>query len=73
MFKRSLLLDYSHLGASKLVQNEQFLRWCREWISELYGVCGSSIRAARTEPHIVKYKSSASSSFKGIGTHQDGE
>jgi hypothetical protein len=36
-------------------QNTLFLSWCKEWISELYGVSASKVYAARTEPHIVKY------------------
>lgn len=52
--------------------NETFLGWCREWISESYGVEIGALHAARTEPHIVKYNHEAHSAFKGIGTHQDG-
>lgn len=59
-------------SVTTLLQNEIFLGWCRQWISEVYGVCGSKVRAARTEPHVVKYSSSSLSKFRGIGTHQDG-
>ena len=52
--------------------NEIFLAWCREWISESYGVETCALHAARTEPHIVKYNHELHSGFKGIGTHQDG-
>ena len=52
--------------------NEIFLGWCREWISESYGVEMCALHAARTEPHIVKYNHELHSGFKGIGTHQDG-
>ena len=36
-------------------QNTTFLKWCRLWITELYAVEGTAVRAAKTEPHIVKY------------------
>jgi hypothetical protein len=52
--------------------NETFLGWCREWISESYGVEIGALHAARTEPHIVKYNHELHAGFKGIGTHQDG-
>ena len=52
--------------------NETFLSWCREWISESYGVEIGALHAARTEPHIVKYNHELHAGFKGIGTHQDG-
>ena len=53
-------------------QNHVFLEWCREWISELYGVRRSAVCAPKTEPHIVKYSEHKKRKFKGIGTHQDG-
>ena len=34
--------------------NETFLTWCREWISELFGVDSASLHAARTEPHMCE-------------------
>jgi hypothetical protein len=54
--------------------NRMFLGWCKEWVSDLYGVPASSLHAARTEPHIVKYDhhGMAHKAFKGLGTHQDG-
>ena len=54
--------------------NGLFLSWCREWISELYGIDSASLHAARTEPHIVKYNHANQTKlkFEGIGTHQDG-
>eukprot|EP00802_Teleaulax_amphioxeia_P027209 Tamp_28485.p1 GENE.Tamp_28485~~Tamp_28485.p1 ORF type:complete len:246 (+),score=34.59 Tamp_28485:59-739(+) len=55
-------------------QNHIFLEWCREWISELFGIRRSAVCAAKTEPHIVKYSETLNNKrrFKGIGTHQDG-
>jgi len=63
---------YARRVAALKEHNMLFLRWCRQWIREVYGVCETSIYSARTEPHIVKYRGSSSSKFKGIGTHQDG-
>jgi hypothetical protein len=52
-------------------QRRLFMSWCREWIETLYGADSSRVRAARHEPHIVKYDHSLHQGFKGIGTHQD--
>ena len=52
--------------------NSVFLGWCKEWISDLYGVPTTSLRVPRTEPHIVKYDHTKHKGFKGLPTHQDG-
>lgn len=63
---------YARRVAAIKEQNMLFLRWCRQWVREVYGVCETDICSTRTEPHIVKYQGSSSAKFKGIGTHQDG-
>ena len=63
---------YARRLAAIKEQNALFLAWCRSWIEELYGTPCTAVRAPRTEPHIVKYDHKLQSTFKGIGTHQDG-
>lgn len=52
-------------------QRQLFMSWCRQWITSVFGTDSRKVRAARHEPHIVKYDHSLHASFKGIGTHQD--
>ena len=61
---------YARRLAALRSQNKVFLAWCRSWIKDLWDVNPATIRAPRTEPHIVKYNHSAHSRFKGLGTHQ---